>query len=205
MPINLLQEDEDSNIGYNAYNMTDTGDTVLDSGSNIVDYNKYPTSRINKDLRNATGELEQLELNEIYGSDNQDNIDESFAEIKRGEKNDPRDLNGDGVVSWGESINSATYSGYENVKSAVSAGASTISSGIEATVNTAKKVSLAAGDIDGDGDVDIHDLGAGFVGAGQNLREATGINAAGAAIENSTNNLIYVGGAVVLVFLLMKY
>jgi len=202
MPITLFQEEDDTE--YNIFSNTTNPEPLQTRHQrNIVDYDKFPKKRVNIDLAN---ELGLSEIAEIEEDNKMGKIHESFDEVKRDEKSqkDERDTDGDGIVSWRE-----TVEGIPNqLKGVVSQASATVGSGLDVALDTAKKVSLKVGDIDGDGDVDIHDLGAGVVGAGQNLREATGANdmarAAQQSVDDARSQMVYVGGAIVLAYLLIK-
>jgi hypothetical protein len=214
MPLLLGQENDETD--YNIFKPM--GDkTELENSNNIVDYNKFPVGRVNADLKNTLGNVENdriLKENNISDkrlsglNAQDDSVDDTKIDSIPDPK-DPRDLDGDGYVSWGEVVKSGGSNAYENVKSVVSSASTTITSGIEKSVSGAKKVALAIGDVDGDGDIDIHDIGAGFVGAGQNLRSASGLNDLASGVKNSsdqaTSQMIYVGGAVILAYILIKY
>lgn len=215
MPVILNQEDDEEG-SYNIFSNTTKENTLQTRHQrNIVDYNHFPNSRLNKDLRNATGENE---IREIEEDNMMGKIHESFSEEKRGvfdeppktsaPSKDPRDLDGDGEVSWSETIRAVPSQSYESVKSAVSQAGAVVQSGVEKSISGAKKVALSIGDVDGDGDIDINDLGEAVRSSGHNIREATGINAVGEGLKDSgdkaSSQLIWVGGAVVLAYLLIK-
>lgn len=206
MPINISQENENDDAGYNIFSNANSEETLQSRHTRpVAEYSQFPEGRVNKDLRNEIGENA---VKEIEATEGLTNYKAGFEETKRGENFDPRDTNQDGEVSWGETFKAIPSQSYEKVKSVVSQGGSVVKSGVEKSIEGAKKVALKIGDVDGDGDIDIHDLGAGFVGAGQNIREATGINNVAKGLKDSADSagsqMIMIGGAVLLAYLLIK-
>ena len=209
MPLILNQEEEDT--GYNIFSNNNAEESLQSNHARgVVEYSQFPQGRVNKDLRNEVGENE---VKQIESEEGFTNFKASFSEIKRGEDKketefDPRDTNKDGEVSWGETFKAIPNQSYESVKSAVSQAGATIQSGVEKSLSGAKKVALNIGDVDGDGDIDIHDLGEAVRSTGNNIREATGINAVASGMKDSgdkiTSQMIMVGGAIVLAYLLVK-
>lgn len=176
----------------------------------IKDYNEFKGFRMKKDIMNAEGKSEVEQLIDSNEATKNKNIHQSKDEMIRENKEqlDPRDTNKDGEVSWGESFKGLGL----QVKDAVSsAGGKVVDAGLEGgkmAVGGVKRVALAVADVDGDGDIDNADLGAGIRATGENLREASGLNDLGRNVKDSgdkaTSQLIYVAGAVVLAYLLIK-
>ena len=201
----ILQEDTDTN-SYSLFSAPKQNDTKYQTP--IIDYNQYPEARENADLRNANGDTIQKQIEESNGIKPPEQIKEGFMEsIRNAMPNNPLDVNGDGLVNSDDAIVLKEMA-VSKVKAVGSQASKTIQSGIVGGLEGAKKVALAVGDVNGDGVIDTADLGEAVRATGHNVREATGINAlfegAKDTGDKATSQMIMMGGAVILLYLLIK-
>jgi len=208
MPLEIVDE-ESKNDEFNVFmNLTpSTVEEVSKHRRPILDYSNFKEGRNNDDLRSQTGENVVKEKEKEMGidSNNAPNAhNESWGEMIRNSlPNNPMDANNDGVVD-SKDIALIKESSISKVKAVGSSIGKTISSGLTKTLETAGSVALNVGDVNEDGVIDNKDLGE----AVRATRENLGINdvARGmkSSVDTASTNMIYVGGAVILIYLLVK-
>ena len=210
MPLEILSEYEDADGGYNMFR---NSTPVLDSKytTPIRDYNQFGLNRENSDLRNATGEKALQDEMADNGISPPKNIKASWSEtIRNVLPSNPLDVNNDGKVD-SEDFSMIKESSITKVKAMGSSAISGIGSGLQTTKDTlqAGATKLKADlDTDGDGNVSMSDLGQGganvIKATAETLKEASGLNDLAKGAERQSSKMIYVGGAVVLLYLLIK-
>lgn len=210
MPLELIQEHDDDNV------LLFRNITPIEKPQErpIVNYSTLPEGKLNPDLRNELGESQIKEVMKNAGASGVDTIHAGKEETKR-EDLDPRDTDKDGKVSWSEAAVGVAESSKNAIKHMPSAAGSVVNSGMDYAKQSASAVGNkihSTLDYDGDGTIEFQD-GAkmtrdAVVESGKALREGSGLNDLGRGAKDSSdkamNTAIYVGGAVILLYALIK-
>ena len=206
MPIEINHEEDDDG-GFNLFrNITPTKDSRHTNP--IIDYNKFGLNRGNTDLRNATGEVAMRAEVDDMGITPPPNVKEGWGEMIRNQMpSNPLDVNDDGVVD-SKDMAIIKESSISKIKAVGSSAVTGIGSGLQKTATSLKKGALVLGDVNEDGVVDSADIGAGVRNAGKVIRDSSGVSELAGGLKETADNvssqLIYVGGGVILLYLLFR-